>query len=193
MRAYRGALTHEALHLAAIEAARHFADFVNAHAPVRSIACYLSYGKELPTGPILDVCRDKGLRVAVPAWDGGLYRFAWLSDGEVLEEGPKGIPQPARLLFADASEFDLFLVPGLVFSTDGGRIGYGGGWYDRLLPGRRPDSFCQGLCLDGQLVADALPLEPHDLRMDAVLAPSGICPCISRPNHVTSSTKGEEP
>ena len=68
-----------------------------------------------------------------------------------------------------ASEVDLFLVPGLGFTPGGLRLGRGGGYYDRLLARRRPESRAIGLCFAGQLVAD-LPHEPHDQRVDLVIA-----------------------
>ncbi len=190
MRALRSSLPQDARIHAATVAAAWFEKFADSHPAFRSIACYLSHGDELPTGPILDICWRHGLRVAVPAWEGCSYRFAWLSDGTSLEKGPMGIAQPTAPVFAAVAEIDLFLVPGLVFSTDGGRIGYGGGWYDRLLSGRRNDSLCVGYCLDLQLVDEPLPMEPHDLRMAAVLTPTRLRPCIVPQTCVTSSSRG---
>ncbi len=193
MRALRDVLPQEALDQAAAAATAHFTLFAKAHPSIRSIACYLSHGSELPTGPILEVCRHQRWCVAVPVWDGHAYHFAWLESDAPLESGPMGIPQPANSVFSKSSEIDLFLVPGLAFSTDGGRIGYGGGWYDRLLSGRRADSLCVGLGLDFQLVSEPLPLEPHDMRMEAVLTPQRLCSCIVPPDCVPFSIKGVQP
>lgn len=66
-------------------------------------------------------------------------------------------------------EVDLFLVPGLAFTADGRRLGRGGGFYDRLLPRRRPHCTALGVCFAQQLLPE-LPCEPHDARVDAVIS-----------------------
>jgi 5-formyltetrahydrofolate cyclo-ligase len=63
---------------------------------------------------------------------------------------------------------DLILVPGIAFSKDRHRLGRGGGFFDRLLAGRAKDSFKLGICFSFQML-DALPREPHDIVMDAVV------------------------
>ncbi len=63
---------------------------------------------------------------------------------------------------------DLIVVPGLAFTADGRRVGQGGGWYDRFLPGRRSDCVTIGVCFAPQLVDD-VPTEAHDVVVDAVL------------------------
>jgi 5-formyltetrahydrofolate cyclo-ligase len=61
----------------------------------------------------------------------------------------------------------LFLVPGVAFDESGGRLGRGGGWYDRLLPRFVRASRC-GLAFSLQLVP-RLPLDPWDATMDAII------------------------
>jgi 5-formyltetrahydrofolate cyclo-ligase len=65
-------------------------------------------------------------------------------------------------------EFDLVLVPGLAFDGNGGRLGRGGGFYDRLLAGKRPVTRALGVAFAFQIVPE-LPLAPHDVVMDAVI------------------------
>jgi 5-formyltetrahydrofolate cyclo-ligase len=65
----------------------------------------------------------------------------------------------------------LFLVPGVAFDDSGGRLGRGGGWYDRLL-GRFDRATRWGLAFSLQLVPD-LPVDPWDVRMDAVVTERG--------------------
>ena len=86
--------------------------------------------------------------------------------------GPFGLWEPAGEAL-DPARIDLVLVPGLAFTRDGRRLGRGKGFYDRFLPTLRPDCFKCGVCFDLQLV-DALPTEPHDVRLDAVLTPRGL-------------------
>lgn len=63
---------------------------------------------------------------------------------------------------------DLVLVPGLAFTRDGGRLGYGGGFFDRFLFQRARAAIKIGVGFAVQIV-DSLPLEAHDVRMDAVV------------------------
>jgi 5-formyltetrahydrofolate cyclo-ligase len=74
-----------------------------------------------------------------------------------------------------AGEVDLFLVPGLAFTSHGSRLGRGGGFYDRLLPRRSPRSTALGVCFALQLV-ETVPHEPHDQRVDAVITERGLHP-----------------
>ena len=64
---------------------------------------------------------------------------------------------------------DLVLVPGLAFDIAGGRLGRGGGFYDRLLAQRDPaKTRLVGVAFRFQLCAESLPLCPHDVRMDEI-------------------------
>ncbi|HEX7261362.1 MAG TPA: 5-formyltetrahydrofolate cyclo-ligase [Luteolibacter sp.] len=65
-------------------------------------------------------------------------------------------------------EIDAFLCPGLAFDANGGRLGRGRGFYDRLLAQARPDALKIGICFPFQCVTDTFS-EPHDITMDEVL------------------------
>lgn len=172
--AARDKIGPEALAIAGEKAASHLDTFLGAHANIRMAACYASRRSELPTGPTICALRGKSVKVAMPMWDGATYRFATWDSGAPLAKGPMSIPQPANGAVLDADQIDLFLVPGIAFDMHGGRIGYGGGWYDRLLAGRRSDSLVLGFCLDTQVSDEPLPREPHDAMLDGILTPSGL-------------------
>ena len=63
---------------------------------------------------------------------------------------------------------DVALVPGVAFTAGGDRLGYGGGYYDSLLPKLRSDARTIGVGFEFQLV-DELPVEPHDVLLDTVV------------------------
>lgn len=172
--AARNSTSQEALAVAGEEAATHLRAFLASHGGFRVAACYMGRKSELPTGPAICALRDGHVAIALPGWDGETYRFVAWAAGAPLENGPMAIPQPADGVVLYAGDIDLFLVPGIAFDMHGGRIGYGGGWYDRLLAGRRTDSLALGFCLDGQISATPLPREPHDALLDGVLTPSGL-------------------
>ena len=69
---------------------------------------------------------------------------------------------------------DVVLVPGLAFTATGGRLGQGGGWYDRFLADVRPECTTIGVCFAEQVV-DELPIEPHDVAVDIVVTDDGPC------------------
>ena len=81
-------------------------------------------------------------------------------------------PAPA-LLGADAvAGVDVVLVPALAVDRRGVRLGRGGGSYDRALV--RARGLLVAVLHEGELVDDPLPEEPHDVRVHAVLLPSGL-------------------
>ena len=78
---------------------------------------------------------------------------------------------PSEAPRLDALAIDAVLVPGVAFDRAGHRLGYGGGYYDRLLPSLRRDCLRVGLAYDEQVV-DELPAEEHDVRLHAVVTPT---------------------
>jgi 5-formyltetrahydrofolate cyclo-ligase len=91
-----------------------------------------------------------------------------------LVRGPFGVTEPPLEWPAliDLSILDAIFTPGLTFSPAGGRLGFGGGWYDRLLP-RIPDKAVRiGVCWSKMLV-DTVPMDIWDVRMDGILTEAG--------------------
>ncbi len=85
-----------------------------------------------------------------------------------LHRGPYGIMEPKVSCPArPAARMDLIIVPGVAFDKKGGRLGRGGGYYDRLLrkAGKIPKI---GLCFREQLV-EKIPMKAHDAKMDCVI------------------------
>ena len=89
-------------------------------------------------------------------------------DQSDLAKGPFGVLQPARS--AEPLIPDVLFVPLVGFTAEGARLGQGGGHYDRWLA-EHPGRAAIGLAWDVQL-CDALPAEPHDARLDAVITPT---------------------
>jgi 5-formyltetrahydrofolate cyclo-ligase len=75
---------------------------------------------------------------------------------------------------------DVALIPGLAFTTQGGRLGYGGGFYDRLLPQLRSDCALVGVTR-ADLVLSELPLEKFDIPMTFLALETGVIPnCVNQ-------------
>jgi len=133
----------------------------------KTIYGYLPYNQEVRTVPMLERALAQGKRVAVPKIFGDEMRFIYLTDLSQVEKGYSGIPEP----IADGPVADdptaLVLMPGLAFTKNGERLGYGGGFYDRFLE-QEPNHPTVALCYEFQIV-DALPTNEHDIPVDLVL------------------------
>ena len=90
-------------------------------------------------------------------------------DGEERLQPGEGyaIPEPVGELFTDWGKIDLILVPGVAFDKSGNRLGRGKGYYDKVL--KQMGAYKLGVCFDFQLV-ERVPVEPHDVKMDRVVA-----------------------
>lgn len=88
---------------------------------------------------------------------------------------PFGIrePDPQRVPEADPAALDLVIVPALVLSEQGDRVGYGGGYYDRFLPRLAPGCALVG-ALPGALVLPQLPCDDWDIPLDVVVTETRI-------------------
>jgi 5-formyltetrahydrofolate cyclo-ligase len=82
-------------------------------------------------------------------------------------------PMPTALEPVDPASVDVVVVPGLAFAEDGGRLGQGGGWYDRFLARARDGCVAIGVCFDAQVVLD-LPVADHDVPVDVVVTESRV-------------------
>ena len=135
-----------------------------------ALAVYLASPDEIDLSDfILELLRRKATVVA-PRWNGETYELARvksLSDAD-LRRGPMNILEPAEADIVAPEEIGVWIVPGLAFTKDGKRLGYGGGWYDRLLAMASKSARKIGVAHEFQIVEN-LPNEPHDIKMDAVV------------------------
>ncbi len=92
-----------------------------------------------------------------------------------LQPGVWGLqePDPARCALVAPAALDLVLVPGVAYDLSGGRIGYGAGYYDRLLADPALQAPRISALFREQLVS-AVPREPHDLPVDVLVLPDGM-------------------
>ncbi len=140
-------------------------------AEARVLLLFASFRSELDTAPLIDWALSRGQVVALPRVLGprAMAAFRILDARQDLVEGRWGIPEPRDGLVEVApAEIDTVVVPGVCFTEDGDRCGYGGGFYDTFLPQTRPQTSWVALAFEVQLVDD-LPAEPHDLPVDVVV------------------------
>lgn len=119
--------------------------------------------------------RGAGSRVAYPVVTEEHLGFAWVDDVGSLEVR-SGFAQPGPSSSPVLpGELDVILVPALAATPSGFRLGYGAGYYDRVLPWFCPPAFSVCVIFDTQL-RPSLPVAPHDHACRAVVTDSGWVP-----------------
>ena len=138
-----------------------------------TIGVYAETDEEAPANGYARWFFEQGHAIALPWFgsrDADMAFRIWdnpLIDGS-LETGPCGIRQPPSV--ACLVEPDVVFVPLVGFDPEGGRLGMGAGHYDRWLDAH-PMALAIGLAWDCQEVP-ALPLEPHDRALAAIVTPT---------------------
>lgn len=141
------------------------------------VMAFWSFGSELPTRPLLEALVAEGITVALPRIDAGDLQARTWRPGEPMTGTRFGALEPAAGAVLEPVDVDVVAVPAVAFDRVGGRVGYGGGFYDRFLPRTRPDAARVGVGFGVQLVSEALPSAPFDERVDVVLTETEIVRC----------------
>ncbi len=146
-----------------------------------TIFIYINFRSEVETMALADKCLELGKRLCVPVTITAERRLAAClltnPEGE-LRPGYCRIPEPdiSKAKLIAPQEIDIVLLPGSVFDRSGGRLGYGGGYYDRFLAREAPDALRIGLAFELQIV-DEVPLMAHDMRLHYLLSESETRQC----------------
>ena len=142
------------------------------------LAAYLAFGHEVDLELLIAESFAQPLekRLALPRIVlGGERRLTLhLASAEDLEPHPYGPRQPTVTSpLVEPREIDLVLVPGLAFDRRGGRLGYGHGYYDRLLTHLPALTPRVGVSFDA-LVVESVPVADHDVRLTHLVTESGL-------------------
>lgn len=135
---------------------------------------YVSYGTEADTKRIinylLEIKCKKNIHVAVPKVIGDEMEFFEIDSLDELKEGCMGILEPDNNRKADAKNA-VMVLPGLAFDMEHGRLGYGGGFYDKYLDRYGADKFYKiGICYDFQVQKyDKINLDKNDMKVDIIV------------------------
>jgi len=140
----------------------------------RTVALYAPIRGEVPTRDILTAALADGKIVCYPLSHvhGRILSFRAITSESELEPGRLGVREPTSssdLVAVD--RIDLFVVPGLGFTSTGQRLGRGGGYYDATLRAASPRSRRVGLAFMEQIV-EAIPSTEEDVDMDLVVIES---------------------
>ena len=139
----------------------------------RHVLFYLSLEKEVQTGEMIGKSLSMGKKVYVPVVDKAVRRLfiTELVDLNIeFKKGAYGVNEPAdkHLKVAPDSIVDFVVTPGLAFDVKGGRIGYGGGYYDRLLTGLSPAVQRVAVAFDFQVI-DSVPQGASDVSVHKIV------------------------
>lgn len=143
------------------------------------VALYLSMTHEIPTRFIAQSIWAAGREIVVPYWSTTqeIYQLTLMKPSTTLITGKMGIREPQERIPVSPIEVDAFILPGLAFDLQGGRLGYGAGIYDAILSQARKSAPKIAICYDWQVLEDPLPLEPHDVRMDYLVTEKRVINC----------------
>lgn len=119
----------------------------------KTVALTLSQSFEIDTAPIILHARHEGRIVVVPrTLPQRQMEFVEITEGTTFAETSFGVLEPVNGRVVTPDEIDLMVVPGVAFTKDGHRIGFGGGYYDRYLSNYQGATI--SLALPTQLAAD---------------------------------------
>lgn len=151
------------------------------YAAARTVMFYVDVRSEVRTRHSLPDALASGKRIVVPyCVDGELELFV-LENMEELTVGMYKILEPKAELRTvpakrlQARDLDLIMVPGVAFDREGGRMGHGFGYYDKLLQHARPETPLIALAFECQLFPQ-IPTQSHDIYMDKIVTEKAAYP-----------------
>lgn len=132
-----------------------------------TVLLYAALAEEADLGTLIGPLHARAVTTVFPRVRGDRLELVAASDLRTLQLGYRGIQEPVGPA-VDPTTIDAVVVPGVAFDPHGGRLGQGGGHYDRLLPSLPETAVRIGACFACQVVP-AVPREPHDAVVDLVV------------------------
>jgi len=152
----------------------------------KTILMYVSFRSEVDTTGYLDDLLKIGIKLILPVVDSrhNVLKLYEVKDTSELAPGYMGIPEPdiRENRRVTIKEIDLVVIPGTGFDINGNRLGYGGGYYDRLLS-YESKQLAQiehiptiALAFEEQ-IGEEIPAEPHDITVDMIITDKRVISC----------------
>lgn len=140
-----------------------------------SVLAYLAFKNEVLVSKVIEKCREQKKEIAIPGFSDERKLVALKHHGDFIE-GPYGIRQPlfSPQKVVPVSEIKLVIVPGVAFDMKGNRLGWGKGYYDRLLESSK--AIKVGFAYEFQVVNE-LPTDTHDVKMDYIITEGRVIKC----------------
>jgi 5-formyltetrahydrofolate cyclo-ligase len=133
----------------------------------RTVMVFWSFGSEVQTSALIERLHEAGKHVVLPRIADGEMAAVAYAPGDPVTATSFGAMEPAGADVVPAEDVDVVIVPGVAFDRRGRRVGYGGGFYDRLLS-RVPSVAAIAIAFAVQLV-DEVPQGRSDRRVDAIV------------------------
>lgn len=132
------------------------------------VMVYLNAFNEPDTLNIINYLISENIKIVVPIsnTENNTLSLSYITDMDNLKKGAYGIYEPIIVNQAFVDEIDIALIPGIAFSKNGDRLGFGKGYYDKFLLDFKGIKI--GLCYDFQ-ICDEIPVSSHDIKMDAII------------------------
>lgn len=131
------------------------------------VLLYAAMSEEADLARVVGPLRERGVRTLFPRVRGDQLELVAASDLLTLQLGYRGVREPSGPRIA-TEVVDVAVVPGVAFDPHGGRLGHGGGHYDRLLARLPEDTLRVGVCFACQVVP-RVPRAAHDEPVDVVI------------------------
>jgi 5-formyltetrahydrofolate cyclo-ligase len=143
------------------------------YAAANSVLATMSIGSEWDTRVLIDHARARGKSIVLPRISAPPRRLELYAVEDFERDLVAGVwnipePDPARCRQRPFDSVDFALVPALAVDREGYRLGYGAGYFDKLLAGRHDRPYCV-TALPAQFILDRVPREAHDIPVDLVL------------------------
>jgi 5-formyltetrahydrofolate cyclo-ligase len=144
----------------------------------RVVLGYMAFDHEVLTDGLMQRAMASGKQLVLPMVLGNRQGMALYVIEELERDVAPGYcgilePQPRRTRAVAPETLELALIPGVAFDLRGGRLGLGAGFYDRLLSQLPRGIPMVGLAFDFQVIP-RLPLQPHDILLDAIVTESRV-------------------
>lgn len=128
-----------------------------------SIFLYIAFRNEISLNKLIEAALSEGKRLYIPVIENNVMKTAVYKPE--LCDGPFGTKEPAQKEYYDGN-FDLSIIPAVACDMLGGRLGFGGGYYDKFLESKMT---CKVAPIYNFQLVDELPLMPHDILMNIVI------------------------
>ncbi|MCS7164137.1 MAG: 5-formyltetrahydrofolate cyclo-ligase [Thermodesulfovibrio sp.] len=141
---------------------------------IQSVLLYASFGSEVDTWRIFHFCSKNSIKTAFPKVSANKLEVCWVNDIKELSPGYRSILEPKSCNKASLEDIEVIIVPGVAFDKKCFRLGYGGGFYDRLLLFKK--GLAIGLSYEEQIL-DEIPKESHDKKLDLIITDERMISC----------------
>lgn len=146
----------------------------------KTIGLYANFNNEVSTSLVFNDSVKEGKKVLFPCiMEGGKELVFFPVQGwDELKPGPFGIMAPAYMKDRKnyIGDVELLFIPGVAYDLKGGRLGYGGGYYDRSMGKLIKRPIIAALAYEFQIVNE-VPVSPHDIRVDMIITEQRVITC----------------